>query len=165
MEETPQAFLCHAVPGRTRIKVPDRRGDLAYFAGLERDLAPAPGVAHVSVRPMTGSVVILHDGEVAALAAHALDKGLFTLGDGEPQLEPVVERLRGAAVAADRRVRAWSGGGLDMATLMSLVLIVAALVQLRNGRLFGPASHLLWTAFGVLRMARPTPPPAEPEDE
>ena len=157
MEETPQAFLSHAVTGRLRISIPGKRGDRAYFDSLERSLAAAPDVIRISARPMTGNVVLLHTGEPVMIAAFAREQNLFDMSESEPPLEPVAARLRGAAAAADSRIRQWAGGGLDLPTVVSLVLVFAALMQVRQGRFLGPASSLLWTAVSALRAARSDP--------
>jgi len=56
-----QAFLPHFVPGRLRLKVPERRGDGDYFRWLQESLLALPRVKGVSsVNPVTGSVLLEH---------------------------------------------------------------------------------------------------------
>lgn len=73
------AILAHEVPGRLRFSLPRLRRDAAGATALRDHLAALPGVTEVSASPLTGSVLVLHDGAmrdriVAAieLAGHRL---------------------------------------------------------------------------------------------
>lgn len=53
-------YFVHCLPRRTRLKVPQRRRDHAFFAELKRRLSALSGVESVSVTPETASVVVHH---------------------------------------------------------------------------------------------------------
>ncbi len=53
-------YFIHSLPRRTRLKVPKRRGDRAFFTDVERRLGALTGVHAVSARPETGSIVVHH---------------------------------------------------------------------------------------------------------
>lgn len=55
-----QLHFVHCLPRRTRLKVPQRRRDHAFFTELERRLAALSGVERVSITPEAGSVVVHH---------------------------------------------------------------------------------------------------------
>src|SRR5690606_389188 len=55
-----QLHFVHCLPRRTRLKVPQRRRDHAFFSELERRLAALSGVERVSVTPDAGSIVVHH---------------------------------------------------------------------------------------------------------
>lgn len=55
-----QFYFVHRLPRRTRLKIPHRRGDRAFFTGLRRRLAACSGVLSVSTSPDAASVVVHH---------------------------------------------------------------------------------------------------------
>src|SRR5690606_18579227 len=55
-----QLHFVHCLPRRTRLKVPRRRRDRAYFTELGRRLAALSGVERVTVTPETASIVVHH---------------------------------------------------------------------------------------------------------
>jgi len=54
------AYFIHNLPRRTRLKVPQRRRDSAFFADLRRRLAACSGVVSVSASPDAASIVVHH---------------------------------------------------------------------------------------------------------
>jgi hypothetical protein len=54
--------VVHRTPKRLRLKVPPRRHDEAFFAGLQQELIKQRGIISVDLNSLTGSVVIVHDG-------------------------------------------------------------------------------------------------------
>ena len=60
MSSGDRLYFVHYVPRRTRLKVPQRRGDDAFFADLERRLSALSGVQRLTVAPDNASVVVHH---------------------------------------------------------------------------------------------------------
>lgn len=58
-----QVLFVHNLPRRTRLKVPQRRGDAVFFADLRRRLAACSGVDSVSASPDAASIVVHHSPE------------------------------------------------------------------------------------------------------
>jgi Heavy metal associated domain 2 len=56
----PLARVAHALPGRKRLKIEERRGDEAYFNTVEKALSESPGVVAVETNFRTGSVIVHH---------------------------------------------------------------------------------------------------------
>ena len=77
----PLAQLAHAMPGRARLRVADRRGDAAYFASVAKGLSAIAGVRAVEVAPLTGSVLIQHSGPLARIGVAAQEARLFVVGE------------------------------------------------------------------------------------
>ncbi|MBX3517242.1 MAG: hypothetical protein KF815_09905 [Rhodospirillales bacterium] len=154
MPRTPTAYLSHAITGRARLKIPARRGDQAYFAVLaERLQRDCPGVRSVRVNPLTASVLIEHAEPLPPLGIFAAGTGLFLLEATPPPLPPVGPALRSAASALDRSVRRTAGGTWDLWTLLALVLLSLALVQVRRGTVLPPAVSLTWQALTALGLS------------
>ncbi|MBM3563214.1 MAG: hypothetical protein FJX16_08735 [Alphaproteobacteria bacterium] len=124
----PLAQVAHAMPGRARLRIADRRGDAAYFAGVSKALSAIAGVRAVEVAPMTGSVLIQHSGPLARIGVAAQEARLFIVGE---------------APAAPRETGEFS---LDPKLIAALALFAAALWQMSRERVLPPAITLLWYA-------------------
>lgn len=148
----PEAHISHAAAGRVRIKVPGRRGDSDYFAQAERRFGQCPGVRRVAVNPLTGSILIEHETETAAILDFAETGDMVSLKPQE-DVVPLAVMVRESAAEMDRRVREAAGNALDLWSATSLVFLALACVQLARGHYIGPASTLLWTAVAAMRMA------------
>lgn len=127
-DDLPVAVLVHSMPGRARLRIAERRGDAVFFAAIATGLSALPGVYHVDVRPLTGSIVIAHGPPVARIGAAAAKAGLFTLTE-------VAEE------AAD-----WPELPIDPRLAMTLGLGLVAVWQLLRGQIFPPAVTAAWYA-------------------
>jgi hypothetical protein len=59
-----QACVVHRTTNRLRLKVSGHKHDEAFFASLQQQLLKQRGIVSVHVNPVTGSVVIIHDGTI-----------------------------------------------------------------------------------------------------
>jgi hypothetical protein len=128
-ERTPAAFIAHASAGRTRVRVPGRRGDTDFFATSAARLAEFEGVLAVTPRASTSSLLVEHEGEFDAIAKRARAAGLFALGRPAEEEEALAPRLAIPGLAG--------------------VLGALAVVQLFRQRVLPPAITLLWYAASV----------------
>jgi hypothetical protein len=145
------AQVCHRIAGRTRLRVPERRGDAAYFAQVQRALAGQQGVEQCDVNPATASILIEHSASLEALAEYAAQAGLFRLGNLTPEILPGRIRVRLGLRRLDQELTRASNGELDLATLTGASLLALAAVQLLRGQVLAPASTLLWYALATVR--------------
>lgn len=150
MPEPRRAHLVHALPGRARIRIPSARGDRAALERLGEALAGCPGVRIEALSPVTGSVLIRHDGPLAAIAGFAHEGGLFTLADLEPSLPPVRGELVAGLRALDAGLRRASAGAADLRLGIALVFFVLAARQLARGSVLVPALPLAWNGLVLL---------------
>ena len=136
-DNLPVAEIVHSMPGRSRLRIADRRGDSAFFASVATTLSSMAGVGKVEVTPLTGSVLIQHGGPIAHIGIAARDAGLFTVGEAPPVTAeaPAIE--------------------FDPKLLMVAGLIGAALWQISRERVFPPAITLLWYAMHMGGFAAP----------
>jgi hypothetical protein len=147
----PICTLVHDSPGRVRLRVDEKVGDRSYFERVVRALATCPGVRRVSGSPLTGSLLILHDGEFSNVASYARSEALFDLVSGvRPQpfasIETEVRRL-------DARLRAASGERWGVAGLAFYGLVGASVWQLFQGRVLPPTVTLAFQALNVFKQA------------
>jgi hypothetical protein len=146
------AFVVHELPGRLRLKIPEKRGDTAYFARLAEQLPHCPGILRVDGRVHTGSLLVLHGAATRAadIDAYAGRLGLFSLTDRPATPRRTLRQCANAGVdALDRGLLAASGGVIDFGSAMLLMMLVLAARQAARGQVLVPAFSLLWFALEV----------------
>lgn len=148
----PEAHISHAAAGRVRIKVPGRRGDGGYFAEAGKCFAECPGVRRVTVNPLTGSILIEHGTDTAAIADFAESGDVVSL-KREREAVSLATNLQETAAEMDRRLRRAAGDALDLWSATSLLFFTLACIQVLRGQYMGPATALLWTAIAAMRMS------------
>ena len=138
---TPTAYIVHQIAGRIRLRVPERRGDSNYFETIRQKLSANPAVQQLRVTPETASILLLHAGSIAPMAAAAAECNLFRIADHDvsPTSEPIP--LRNSAVKPQSALDAVATG-----------LSGLALVQVARGQAFGSAVENFWNAYGAKRI-------------
>ncbi len=134
----PRAYVVHRLGGRIRLRVPEKRRDAQWLAeGAER-LGRLPGVEDVVIGP-AGSLLI-HCEDSARLEGLLPQSGLFRL---EP--DPIPGPGAGAALLG-REGTDHGLGSAELRTLLALLFVVLAIVQIVRGQILVPAISLLWYA-------------------
>ena len=168
---TTTAWVVHRIAGRLRLRLPERKGDALFFAGLAESVRALPGVIEARPSPLAASLVVEHE----VVPREQLDAALTSLGlgliEGEPAAEPPLQALAGSFAEVERELRSVTGNATDLRTLGFLALAAAGLVQIVRGQPLSAASSLLWHAAELLRdMPRTTQalgrvePPATPDE-
>ena len=151
--ERARAYVAHRVPGRTRVRVPEARGDAAYFERAERVLANLTEVDRVHTDHRTGSVLVCHRGDFREIEAGAERAGLFVLIASSQPGRSLNLRLKEAALRLDRGLRDESDGILDLGSLATVAMAGAAALQVVRGAALPAAGSLLWQAASLVRSA------------
>jgi Heavy metal associated domain 2 len=136
VDMTPIATIQHQMPGRLRLRIPARRGDASFFHGVVQALSKVPGIEELDAFPLTGSIIIRHSGSAQAIAAAALEQGLFEVGLEDPQKKAATPQRPYPGV---RHTATTGLNGL-------------ALLQLARGQLTGNAAENFWNAYGAQRI-------------
>ena len=148
----PEAWVAHTCPGRSRLRIPERRHDGEYFASIASQLRECNLITTVQTNPATASIVILHHGELTAVAQFAVASELFTLprlaNTGDSALLGASNGLRGINTI----VQEMTNGVLDAPSLAYAGLVGLALVQALRGHVAGPATTLLWNALTLAQL-------------
>ena len=131
VDTLPVAEIVHAMAGRARLRIGERRGDAVFFAAMATGLSTIAGVHKVEVRPLTGSLVIQHGPPLEHIATAAQDARLFVLGKASAVPPPI------ATV------------GIAPRGLVGLGLGALAVWQLAEGKILPPAITLAWYAAGL----------------
>jgi len=136
---TPHAYVTHAVPGRTRIKVPSMRGDPQFFDDAAACLGECHLVQSLHTDPRTGSILLSHTGAWRDVAEFGEARRVFELlPNGGPHLVD-------------------DGGGEDNRArhyrpTIAAILLLFALHQASRGQIFAPATSYVWDALRLLRI-------------
>lgn len=148
MSALPEAFSVHRTGTRVRLRVPERRGDEAFFASVERAFSGAPGVRAVRVDPRTASVLVRHEGDLERLAEHAARARLFAWRP-EPSGDVLVE-LREHLRAADASLHARTAGRWSLDALAFYALLGAGAYQIAQGVVLPAGLALLTKALAIV---------------
>lgn len=147
----PEATIQHSSPGRIRIRVPERRGDSAYFTSLAEQLSLFEKIEGLEVNPLTAGVLVIGaDLTEDILADLGRKENLFSL----KQLPaPLLEPAKAMAAQIDRlnqKVRDFTSGSLELPTLVFLGLLLNGFFQLLRGGFRSPPWYTaFWYAFGL----------------
>jgi len=155
----PFAYIKHQLPGRVRLKIPQKRGDFRYFDRIAELFADCPGITQLQLNPSAASILICHGTETDFLniAEFAQTNGLFRIID-QPEEEtfsipylPIPTLTSTGLNRLDESLMNFSQGRLDGRSLLILALIGLAVRQMTRGNIMGPATTLLWYAFSLLK--------------
>ena len=147
----PLARLAHSLPGRKRVKIDEKRGDAAYFATLEKELAGYQGVVAVETNPLTGTALISHVTEDTSLWDYAGEHELFQLEKNETAARtPPRPAITGGTRTAEHKSYTKSGRRSGIRWLIFLGMMGMGVVQAIEGNIAIPAIGAFWYAFSIL---------------
>lgn len=132
----PTAHIEHQLPQRTRLKIPSKRGDAAFFATVANRLAKAPGVQSVSASPYASSLLVRHTDDFGAISSSAQQNGIF-------QIVPH---------ANSNSEHSSAQSSVELASPLDAVAVGffgMSLYQITQGRYFGTAVENIWNAYGA----------------
>ncbi len=157
-ENHPSAYIKHQLPGRVRLKIPQKRGDFGYFDRIAKLFADCPGIIQLQLNPSAASILICHAAETQLrnIIKFAQTNGLFTITKQPkeivsiPQL-PIATLTSTSLNRFDKSLMDLSQGLLDSRSLFLLTLTGLAIHQITRGNIMTPAASLFWYAIELLR--------------
>jgi len=162
----PRAYRVHRTPGRVRLKIPERRGDHAFFDEIAELLRRFSAVTKVECNPLTGSLLLRHLGQLDGEPMQAALSALAEMVELELSSPPVARRLRADVVGVDRSIQQYTRGAIDLSTATALGLLALAGIQLLRGQQPVIAVSLAWYATELLRRWRdPSDKSGEPTEQ
>lgn len=159
-EIQPAAFIKHQLPGRVRLKIPQKKGDFHYFDRIAESFAQCPGITQLQLNPPAASILICHRTDIAfhVIAEFAETKRLFSLTEKPEDYVPItIPNLPIATLTSvglnriDEALLGFSQGRLDGRSLLFLALIGLGIHQFTRGNIMAPAASLLWYALELLK--------------
>lgn len=128
--------------GRARLRFDDQRGRPEFFENLSAQLERHPGVLQVRASSHTGSVLVIHSGDLPGVLAHAQKRNLFDI-EPPPPSAASFRRIRDAIDSVDDRVAKGTGDTLSVGKLVFMGLLTAGFYQANRGHLW-PAGLTLF---------------------
>lgn len=149
---TTPAHVAHQSPGRIRLQVPSRRGDLAFFNALSAQLAQSEQVSKARANPAAASLVVEYAGPVEPLLADIRQAELELT---QTPAAAVTPRLPGQALAQSFNGSAQAFNPMFMA---GAVMGLVGIIQTLRGEIMVPALSAFWYAAGALQLAHSPAP-------
>ncbi len=150
----PAGYIAHRIGDRVRVRIPERKGDAAYFMRVERDLSACERVMYVEANPLTASILLRYHGTNDDLRRDAINLGLFAVEEAPPPVNPALTAATERIDQLDRFLQRSSNGSFDLLEVAFVGLIGASIVQVLRGQALGPASTLLAHALAILALHR-----------
>jgi hypothetical protein len=148
---TAKAVIVHQIPGRIRIRIPEKRGDSAYFLELSEKLAGIDNVQNVKTNAATGSVVI----EFSSSLDTVIEK--LRLLDLDVDMQQSLPEKQPVSMPRDRVMKPLnivSGREINSMFMMGSLLTVIGLAQTFRGKILAPALTAFWYAMEAFRQSR-----------
>lgn len=146
--------LAHQMPGRLRLRT-TRPTNAADMSALVDRIAAVPGLKRVVGRPQSGSVII--EGEGAGLdIKDRLESHGVALISAEPHhfAPPIDQALQFGLAKLDFEIAEHTEKSLRLHSLLAILLVGAAAIQIARGQIAGPATTLLVSALSLLEQPR-----------
>jgi hypothetical protein len=150
----PAGYIAHRIGDRVRVRIPERKGDAAYFMRVERNLSACERVIYVEANPLTASILLRYTGANDDLRRDAINLGLFAIEEIPPSVNPVLTATSERIDQLNRFLQRSSNGSFDLLEVAFVGLIGASIVQVLRGQALGPASTLLAHALTILALYR-----------
>ncbi len=150
----PVGYVAHRIGGRVRLRIPARKGDTAYFARVERELAACARVGYVEANPLTASILLHYSGTNDDLRRDAVALGLFVIEEMPLAANPVLSAATARIDQLDRMLQRTSNGSFDLLEVAFVGLVGASIIQTLRGQALGPASTLMAHALAILALHR-----------
>ncbi|HTP04249.1 MAG TPA: hypothetical protein VMM54_03715 [Nitrospirota bacterium] len=132
----PDAVIAHASTGRLRVRIPSQKGNLAALKSQGDQLAACPGVLSIEVNPATGSILLIHQTTMSAIAEYARSKNLFSLEEQKGPKVPSADLRRNLGEtfrSVDRQIQNLTDGDMDLKGVALVALIVMGSAQILTG--------------------------------
>lgn len=147
-EQPTRAVVVHAIAGRARLRIDERRDDEGFFAALAERLSQHPAVREVRANASAASLLILHEGDLQSITEFAQQRGLFDVA--APAARSSMRNLQAVIEGLDARIASETGDAASLGKLAFVALVGAGLWQAKQGK-FLPAGVTLFNyALGVM---------------
>lgn len=150
----PLARVVHALPGRKRLKIEEKRGDEAYFDAVEKALSDSAGVLRVETNYRTGSVLVHHRPDEPSALQRAEEQGQFQLATDVSEAPPAAFSTPSVASNATAirktsrpKPNAARPNGANLRPLIVVGWIGLGIAQAIQGNIAVPAIAAFWYAY------------------
>lgn len=148
-QDVPVASLAHACTGRARLCFSEKRGERQFFEALCDETVKLPGVKQVEARPLTGSLIVSHEGSTEELILAARFACVFDAHDAPPAPEPSIE-FESWKKWLDHALHEVGGPAASANSLAAFAFFLVALRQVARGQTLPPATTALYYGISIL---------------
>jgi hypothetical protein len=135
---TTTAIIVHQMEGRMRLRVPEMRGETVFFQNIKEQLAEHEDIFSVSVRPLTGSILIEHDGlDQNTLGEWSREKDLFQITEKKLKHESssIAQMSEHELNKIDDMLKQGSEGRFDLLSVLLMMSVGLLINEFLKGRL------------------------------
>jgi hypothetical protein len=141
----------HALPGRTRLRIDEKRGDETYFLAVESALSDYPGISWVETNSRTASVLVHHTENDPSPWQRAEEQGLFRVGEKEAEMPKMATAISAtpnpARKARAPKPKAARTNRANWRPLIFLAWAGMGIAQAIEGNIAIPAAAAFWYAY------------------
>lgn len=150
----PRAECIHRTAGRFRVSIPSAKGNAELLLRVQEELSRCQLVQSASGNPLTGSILVLHQGDFREIASYAEARSLFTLTSKKKGTDGIARTTVAGYRKVDAAIKRVSGGELDLPHAVFVGFLGTGVLQILRGKLGAPAWYTaFWYAFNVFHLA------------
>jgi hypothetical protein len=154
LSSLPVAYLVHDIKGRARIRISSWKNQGKYLEEVVDILGASDWIKDVIPNVKTGSILILHNGNLEKLDEYAREKGLFRLEKkafGTKKEVPIKKQIKSSIKGLDLLVKKSTHEQLDLSAALIITLISLSGYQILRGKFIAPSWYTsLWFAANLL---------------
>lgn len=155
---TAVAEIVHRMPGRIRLRVPERRGDEAYFSALSEQISRLDGISHAKANPRTGSIVIEFFDDERSMMQELQNQGLSI---EQRVISPPRKNDQSRPFStSDDDVEPFhivSNRDINPMFMLGTLLAAVGIVQTFRGKILVPSLSVLWYAMEAFQRSKISP--------
>lgn len=152
--EPAEARITHCLPGRMRLRIPERRGEVEYFAKVARAFECSKRVRAVEVNPVSASVLVSFEGDELVLDELEALSPLLRVRDIKEASRSLLADVVDALGRSRGRLGRVTRGKLDAESLAFLGYAFVGLYQISRGHAMPAGLTLLHYALGLIETQR-----------
>jgi hypothetical protein len=152
----PVAYISHRTPNRLRIRIPSKKGDVAYFNNLKSNLSCYQGIEKAEINPTVGSILFIHGLDDRRIASLAEDNEFFTIGNMRTSPTVVSQRISETFKDLDIKIKTSTEGFINIPDIIFLALLGVGIYQIGQGNFIAPAWYVaFWYALNMFWKSQP----------
>jgi hypothetical protein len=139
-----------------RIRVPEKKGQTAYWQQVVEGLKDLSGIKSLQANPSTAGLLILHAMPENEILEHARELRLFKTTRSHRKAVPIQYKVTRSFKDMNRSVLRFTGGELDLGSVTFLGLVGFGAYQITRGNFTAPAWYtVFWYALNVFLKNQP----------
>lgn len=143
--------VVHRIPGRMRLRIPGRRGDVRYFEQFSDPCRRVGDVSTVRVNPGTARAMVEFAGSEKQFLERLPEHCDVRI---DQQAVSAPSRTMPSTAVPQEPIHLVTGRDINPMFMTAAALAMLGVVQLARGKILAPSVTLLWYAMGASRLSR-----------